>query len=100
MATQRPKRTYGYRSAAEIKRVRTVNLIFAFIATLAIGVQIYLITGYFSARSDKNFKAEQYVTAQDRLKASEDKVNDAQSDYDALVADIANLESRLAELED
>ena len=98
MAAQRPKRTYGYRSAAEIRRVRTVNLLFAFVATVAIGVQIYLITGYFSARSDKNFKSEQYTAAQTRLEESEKKVKDAQSEYDALIADIANLESRLAEL--
>jgi len=95
-----PKRSYGYRSAAEIRRFRTVNLLFAFAATVAIGVQIYLIVGYFSARSDKNFKAEQYAAAQTRLEASENEVKDAQSEYDALVADIANLEQRLAELEE
>ena len=93
------RRGQGYRSAAEIRRVRTGNLLFALVATVAVCVQIYLISGYFSARAEKKDKEELYRMSQSNLEESQKKVDAAESEYDALVKDIANLEAKLAGLE-
>ena len=94
------RRGHGYRSAAEIRRVRMGNLLFALIATVAVCIQISLISGYFSARAEKKDKAELYNLSQSNLEKSQEKVDAAKADYDALIADIANLESKLAGLEE
>jgi hypothetical protein len=69
------------------------------VATVAVCVQIYLISGYFSARAEKKDMEELYRISQSNLEASQEKVDTSKADYDALIADIANLENKLAGLE-
>lgn len=98
MSTYPNRRGHGYRSAAEIRKNRTITLVFALIATAALLLQTKLLFGYFSSRAEKNQAASDYQASERLLSDAENSLTEAQNKLNSLTEEIESLEKEYSVL--
>lgn len=100
MSFYNSRQGHSYRSSSEIRNSSLLTGILVLGATVAIAIQIILITSFFSANSERNKKADDYAAAERHYTDSQAETDLIQQEIDNLNNEITKMEEQIANLSD
>lgn len=100
MSTYSSRHGHSYRSSSEIRNSSLLTGILVIGATVALAVQIILISSFFNANAERSRKADDCAAAQRHYLDSQTETDIIQKEIDDLNREITKMEEQILNLSD